>query len=111
MSIAKPPDKNDWDASAYHKVSDPQFAWGRAVLGRLELRGNERVVDLGCGSGRLTRELAARLHNGQLVGLDASRPMLEQAREHLADSASSVPLVQASLPAIPLHRWADVVFS
>jgi len=107
----KPPDKNDWDAREYHRVSDPQVSWGRAVLARLDLRGDERVIDLGCGTGRLTRELAARLPHGDVVALDASSEMLEQARSHLAESHPPVRLVRASLPEIPIARWADVVFS
>lgn len=107
---AKPPDK-DWDAEQYHRVSDPQVTWGRAVLERLELRGDERVIDAGCGTGRLTRELAARLPNGVVIGLDASEQMLEQARTHLADSRPPVRFVQALLPDIPFAGWADVIFS
>jgi trans-aconitate 2-methyltransferase len=111
---AKPPDKNDttyWDAEAYHRVSDPQVAWGRAVLERLALRGGERVVDAGCGTGRLTRELAGRLPGGEIVALDASRQMLEQARTHLHGLRTGVRLVQASMPLLPLAAWADVFFS
>lgn len=101
----------EWNAEAYHRVSDPQVSWGRAVLARLALRGDERVADLGCGTGRLTRELAARVPRGEVVALDASRQMLEQAVAHLADVSPPVKFVEASLPAIPLAGWADVVFS
>jgi trans-aconitate methyltransferase len=102
---------SEWNAAEYHKVSDPQFAWGQAVLQRLELGGGEHVIDVGCGSGRLTRELAARLPQGRLIGLDASDAMLQQARTHLGGSVPSVPLVRASLPRMPFANWADVVFS
>ena len=81
------------------------------MLERLELRGDERVIDVGCGTGRLTRELAARLPEGVVIGLDASGQMLEQARTHLADCQPPVRFVQASLPAIPFAGWANVVFS
>ena len=101
----------DWNAAEYHRVSDPQVAWGRVVLERLELRGDERVIDAGCGTGRLTKELAARVPRGAVVGLDASRQMLEQARAHLASAPTPVRLVEASLPAVPIAGWADVVFS
>jgi trans-aconitate methyltransferase len=101
----------DWNAAEYHRVSDPQVSWGRAVLARLDLNGQERVVDAGCGTGRLTKELAARLPRGVVVGLDASPQMLAQARAHLADAPTPVHLVQASLPAMPIRDWADVVFS
>ena len=101
----------EWNAEAYHRVSDPQVSWGRAVLERLALRGDERVVDLGCGTGRLTRDLAARLPHGEVVALDASRQMLEQAVAHLAGVSPRVRFVEARLPDIPLAGWADVVFS
>ncbi|HEX5071028.1 MAG TPA: methyltransferase domain-containing protein [Vicinamibacterales bacterium] len=105
------PSSPEWNAAEYHRVSDPQVAWGRAVLARLELRGDERVIDAGCGTGRLTKDLAARLPGGTVVGLDASRQMLEQARTHLADSQTPVQLVEVLLPAMPIVNWADVVFS
>jgi len=46
-------DPREWNASAYHRVSAPQTAWGRRVLDRLDVRGDERTIDAGCGTGRL----------------------------------------------------------
>ena len=60
----------EWNASEYHRVSGPQFSWGLKVLERLDLTGVERVVDAGCGSGRLTGELLARWPEGQLLAID-----------------------------------------
>ena len=102
---------HEWNAEAYHRVSDPQVSWGRAVLARLALRGDERVADLGCGTGRLTRELTTRLPRGEVVALDASRQMIRQAVVHLADVSPAVRFVEARLPDIPLAGWAGVVFS
>ena len=62
----------EWDAETYDAVSDPQFEWGMEVLDRLELRGDEVAVDAGCGSGRVTAELLARLPNGRVVAGDGS---------------------------------------
>src|SRR4249919_349488 len=44
----------EWDAATYDRVSDPQARWGAAVLDRLQLEGDERILDAGCGSGRVT---------------------------------------------------------
>ena len=54
----------DWDARTYDRVADPQTRWGSAVLDRLPLVGDERVLDAGCGSGRVTELLAERLAHG-----------------------------------------------
>src|ERR1700722_5109325 len=54
----------DWDATTYDRVSEPQLAWAREQLERLELSGDESVLDAGCGSGRGTAELAQRVAHG-----------------------------------------------
>jgi trans-aconitate 2-methyltransferase len=67
------------------------------VLARLELYGDETVVDAGCGSGRVTEELLARLPQGRVVALDSSPSMLEQARARLHGRGNRVTFVQADL--------------
>ena len=54
----------EWDAQTYERVSGPQVAWGRAVIDRIPLEGDETALDAGCGTGRVTRLLAARLPRG-----------------------------------------------
>src|SRR5688572_2693658 len=66
----------DWDAETYHKLSDPQFAWGVRVLAKLRPAWGERILDLGCGSGRLTERLAGQMQHGVVVGLDVSPKMV-----------------------------------
>ena len=63
----------EWDAAAYDRVSDVQEDWSRAVIDRLDLRGDETVLDAGCGSGRVTRLLLERLPEGRVIGVDSSR--------------------------------------
>ena len=72
-------------------------AGAQAVLSRLELYGDETVLDAGCGSGRVTEELLARLPQGQVVALDSSPSMLEQARERLHPARHRVSFVEADL--------------
>lgn len=102
----------EWDAEAYHRLSEPQFEWGLKVVGRLKLRGDETVLDAGCGSGRLTAELLARLPQGQVLCADLSGNMLRSAREHLEPCyRGRVRFLCADLTALPLQAVADGAFS
>jgi trans-aconitate 2-methyltransferase len=98
----------DWDAATYDRVADPQEEWGREVLARLELRGDERVLDAGCGSGRVTRLLAERVPRGHVIGVDASPSMIERAREALGPE---VELIVSDLLDLELADPVDAVFS
>jgi trans-aconitate 2-methyltransferase len=104
----------DWDARRYHRVAQPHAGWGASVLDRLRLRGDEVVLDAGCGSGRVTAQLLERLPHGRLLAMDRSPAMLEEARSTLAPFGEQVSFVQADLleldRAIPAHT-VDVVFS
>jgi len=101
----------DWNASAYHRVSAPQTLWGKEVLDRLELKGDETVLDAGCGTGKLTRLLVERLPRGRVVALDASPDMLGVAGRELAPFKERVQLVEAALPQLPLAAPVDAIFS
>jgi len=102
----------EWNAASYHKVSAPQTEWGRRVLSRLAVRDDERVIDAGCGTGRLTAELAARLARGRLIAIDRSWNMLLTARANLRpEFGTHVAFVRVELPFLPFHAWADLVFS
>ena len=98
----------DWDAATYERVSDPQFAWGLAVLDRLPLRGDETVLDAGCGTGRVTAELARRLPSGRVVAVDASPSMVERARETLGPEAE---VFVADLAELDLEEPVDAILS
>jgi trans-aconitate methyltransferase len=102
----------EWDAQSYHRLSQPQVAWGERVLARLELQGGETVIDAGCGTGRLTAALLERLPRGHVIALDASSQMLEKARETLkARFGDRVSFLHVDLLALDLEQVADVIFS
>jgi len=103
--------ESDWNAVAYDDLSDPMFEWGSAVLGTLELKGDERVLDAGCGSGRLTEVLLGRLPSGSVVALDSSPKMLEQARVRLERYGARVEFVHASLEEFELPTPVDGIYS
>jgi trans-aconitate 2-methyltransferase len=98
----------EWDAKTYDAISDPQFSWGMEVLGRLELNGDETVLDAGCGSGRVTEELAKRLPSGRIIAVDGSEAMIAEARERLGDRAS---YMVADLAELEVNEPVDLVFS
>lgn len=101
---------SDWDAGRYHCLSDPQLEWGRAVLARLAPVPGERILDLGCGTGRLTAELMAALGQGAVIGCDASHAMLSEAvRGNWRPSA--VHFVRADGTRLPFVEAFDAVFS
>src|SRR5262245_13304699 len=103
----------EWNAAdTYHRVSEPQLRWGLKVLDRLRLTGDELVIDVGCGTGRLTEHVARRVPRGRVVGVDLSANMLQTAREYLTPIAGArVALVQADASALPFHQTADAIFS
>jgi len=98
----------DWDAASYQRVSAPLEAMGRDVLDRLELRGDERVLDAGCGTGRVTAVLLERLPRGEVVAVDGSPSMVEQARERLGPRAD---VRVADLTELALETPVDAVLS
>jgi len=77
--------QREWDGASYDRISGPMAAMGLEVLARLQLNGDEVVIDAGCGSGRITEALAERLPRGCVIALDASPSMIEAARERLGD--------------------------
>jgi trans-aconitate 2-methyltransferase len=81
------PEVREWDGQSYDRISGPMQALGQAVLDRLELRGDETVLDAGCGSGRVTEALIARLPRGHAIGVDVSASMVTAARERLGVDA------------------------
>lgn len=102
----------DWDAQTYDRVADPMARWGLAVLDRLPLQGDERVLDAGCGSGRVTERLAERLPNGRVIALDGSSSMVDAARERLARFGERIEYVVADLGApLPIEGDLDAVLS
>ena len=101
----------EWNAERYHAISNPMFAMAMPVLQRLPLRGDELVLDIGCGSGLVTEQLAQRVPSGRVVAIDLSVNMLVTARAHLRDRSFSVSYVLADAAALPVNGAADAIFS
>jgi trans-aconitate 2-methyltransferase len=100
----------EWDAAAYDRLPIPMTRWGEAVLGRLDLTGDERVLDAGCGTGRVTEMLRGRLPRGTVVALDGSSSMIDRARERLGDDRVTYVVADLAEP-LPIEEPIDAVLS
>jgi trans-aconitate 2-methyltransferase len=98
----------DWNSSAYERVAAPVMAFGQRLLEGLELRGDEVVLDAGCGDGRVTKMLAERVPRGRVIGVDASPSMVDAARATLGEVAD---VRQADLVELELDEPVELVFS
>jgi len=71
----------NWNAQDYAKNSQNQFQWAQELIPKLKLQGNEALLDIGCGDGKITAELAKCLPNGRVVGVDSSEKMIDLAKK------------------------------
>jgi len=103
-------EKVDWNPTAYAGNSTAQEGWGEELHGKLRLRGDETIVDIGCGDGRLTARLARRVPRGRVLGIDASETMVQHARA----TWGQVPALEfrrADASSFRLEFQADVLVS
>jgi trans-aconitate 2-methyltransferase len=104
----------EWDAAEYEAVSAPQTSWGanflEIFLERRGLRGDELVVDAGCGTGRVTELLLRHLPDGMVLAVDASEAMVEAARRRFAGEPR-VRVERQDILRLEVGRPVDVIFS
>jgi trans-aconitate 2-methyltransferase len=98
----------NWDGQSYDRISSPMQTLGLAVLDRLTFNGNETVLDAGCGSGRITETLIARLPRGRVIAMDMSESMVAAARERLGPDAD---IRCADLLELELDEPVDAILS
>ena len=101
-----------WDPRDYANSSAAQEKWARELISRIKWRGDERVLDVGCGDGRLTADLAKQAPDGQVVGIDASEDMIAHANEtHTIQAHPNLRFIHMDARAIELAEQFDLVFS
>ena len=100
----------DWDAATYDRLAAPMTRWGAVVVDRLSLRGDERVLDAGCGTGKVTEMLRERLTHGEIVALDGSESMIAAARERLGEDRIEYVVADLRRP-LPITPPVDAVLS
>jgi trans-aconitate 2-methyltransferase len=102
----------EWDAADYARISALQKVMAEEVLGLLKLHGAERVLDVGCGDGKITAEIAARVPQGAVVGVDPSEKMIRYSQSHWgANPASNMRFEVGDARRLPFHDEFDLVVS
>ncbi|HWQ48487.1 MAG TPA: methyltransferase domain-containing protein [Methanosarcina sp.] len=101
-----------WDPKLYSSNSSAQKNWGFELLAKLNLRGNERFLDIGCGDGKLSAEMAKNLPEGYVLGIDLSEEMITFARNHYPqEKFPNLAFMQANASELTFDSEFDIVFS
>ncbi len=99
-----------WDAADYARHSAGQYQWAQELIDKLELTGSERVLDLGCGDGKVSALIAGRVPRGAVVGVDRSLDMLHLAQQKFA-AAPNLAFAQMDASALGFREAFEVAFS
>ena len=101
-----------WDAKDYAAHSTAQQAWARELISKLTLQGHELVLDVGCGDGKVTAEIAAHVPQGSVTGIDSSNEMIELARGVFPSGRyTNLSFQVLDAKSLPFRNRFDVVFS
>ena len=102
----------DWNAEEYRTSSSNQKKWALELLSKLDLKGNERVLDIGCGDGEITAAIAQRVPRGFAVGIDSSKEMIDLAtRRFPSEHYPNIAFILKDAAALDFPEEFDAVFS
>lgn len=99
---------HEFDGNKYKEASAHQKEWGAKLICELNIAGSERILDLGCGDGTLTAQLAALAPQGSVLGIDASRGMIDAAMSHVVGNLS---FAVRDINDLDFENEFDIVFS
>ncbi len=104
--------KYQWNADEYAIHSAPQQKWAKELIGKLKLIGNEWLLDIGSGDGKIAAEIASHLKNGKVVGIDNSEEMISLATKKFpATGYSNLSFQKQDAKALSFCQEFDIVFS
>lgn len=111
-ALAPSADRHAWNAADYHQHSGEQQRWARELFAKLNLRGDEQVLDIGCGDGKVTAELAVLVPDGHVTGIDSSEQMIAFARAAFPEARHpNLRFRPADARRLDFESRFDVVFS
>lgn len=98
----------EFDGEKYKIASTPQKEWGKSLISNISLQGNERILDLGCGDGYVTEQLALLVPSGKVLGIDASVGMIKTAKKIRRDNLEFIPM---DINELCFSDEFDIIFS
>src|SRR5947208_4569087 len=102
----------EWNAAEYYRRSSLQEAMAQEVLALLDLKGSERILDVGCGDGKITAEIASRAPRGSVVGVAPSREMISFAQRNFGSATRpNLRFEVADARCLPFKNEFDLVVS
>ena len=110
--MTKQPSNYSWNAEDYAKHSSPQYEWAKELIPKLRLSGKEALLDIGCGDGKITAQLALNLPSGYVVGIDNSQGMIDLARRSFPQAVfPNLHFRRMNAQSLTFHDEFDRVFS
>lgn len=104
--------KQTWDAEDYSKNSSAQQQWAMELIAKLNLRGDESILDIGCGDGKISAELARIVKKGKVLGIDLSENMIKTALKQFPSSENpNLSFLQMDAIEIQIPEKFDIAFS
>jgi trans-aconitate 2-methyltransferase len=101
-----------WNADEYSRHSGQQEVWAHGLLEQLHLSGDEAVLDIGCGDGKVTAVIAEKLESGRVVGIDSSPDMIRLARDRFENSSCpNVSFMNVDVREMDFSDQFDAAFS
>lgn len=98
----------EFNGEKYKVASKHQKEWGSQLISELTLNGNEKILDLGCGDGTLTKQLSLLVPEGSVLGIDASLGMIDAAKNYVGNNLS---FVQMDINTMAFNATFDIIFS
>jgi trans-aconitate 2-methyltransferase len=98
----------EFDGEKYKNASSHQKEWGNKIIAEFNFKGDEHILDLGCGDGVLTAELAAMVPQGSVTGIDGSNGMFDTARKL---ETSNLHFRQLDINQLDYKDEFDLIFS